>query len=96
MLNIYGAANKSCQPVALPDKRPKGTQTFHYTLAGVDLVCEMDYEAATGDGWNEPRESERAYLCEARLTDSNQEIADMLSDDQRAEIEEAFLTRDFQ
>ena len=74
-------------------KKPrKSTETFHYCLAGVDLECELDYEAASGDGWNEPREGENAYLCEAFCGDTD--IIEILSDEQREEIEVAFLEQD--
>ena len=70
----------------------KSTDTFNYCLAGVDLVCELDYERASGDGWNEPREPECAYLCEAFCGDTD--IIEILSDEQREEIEIAYLEQD--
>ena len=70
----------------------KSTDTFHYCLAGVDLVCEMDYERASGDGWNEPREPECAELCEAFCGDTD--IIEILSADQREQIETAYLEQD--
>ena len=77
--------------ILAPLKR-KSTETFHYDLAGVGLVCELDYEAASGDGWNEPRESADATLCEAFCGDVD--IVELLSDDQRREIELAFLEQE--
>ncbi len=70
----------------------KSTDTFHYCLNGVDLECELDYERASGDGWNEPREPENAILCEAFCGDTD--IFEILSDDQREEIETAYLEQD--
>ena len=70
----------------------KTTDTFHYTLSGVELECEMDYEKASGDGWNEPHEPECAYLCEAFCGDVD--IIELLDDDQKAEIENAYLDQD--
>ena len=70
----------------------KSTNTFHYTLNGVDLECEMDYESAAGDGYHEPRESETATLCEAFC--GGIDIIEILSDDQREEIEIAYLEQD--
>jgi hypothetical protein len=72
-----------------PIKRITPTETFHYTLCSVDLVCQMDYEAASGDGWNEPREKEAAYLCEALC--NGKDISELFSNEQREEIEAAFL-----
>lgn len=73
-------------------KPRKSTETFHYTLCGVGLVCELDYEAASGDGWNEPHEEANAYLCEAFCGDVD--IVELLSDDQRREIELAYLEQE--
>lgn len=74
-------------------KKPrKTTESFSYCLNGVDLECELDYEAASGDGWNEPRDPEAAYLCEAFCGETD--IVEILSDKQKAEIEEAFLCQD--
>ena len=70
----------------------KSTQTFWFCLAGVDLECELDYEASSGDGWNEPREPEAAYLCEAFCGDTD--IVELLDDDQKEQIETAFLEQD--
>ena len=67
-------------------------QTFHYCLSGVWLVCEMDYQRAQGDGWHEPYEPESADLCEALCAGTD--IADLLSPEQKAEIETAFLEQD--
>ena len=78
--------------VQVPRKPRKTTETFAYTLAGVDLVCEMDYEGPSGDGWNEPRESATACLCEAFCGDTD--IAELLSDGQREEIEIAYLEQE--
>ena len=73
-------------------KQRKSTDSFSYCLAGVDLECELDYEAASGDGWNEPREGENAYLCEACC--NGIDIVELLSDEQKEEIETAYLETD--
>ena len=70
----------------------KSTQTFWFCLAGVDLECELDYQGPTGDGWNEPHEPACADLCEAFV--SGVDIYALLDDDQRTEIETAFLETD--
>ena len=77
---------------AKPAKRAKSTQTFAYTLRDVDLICELDWEAASGDGWNEPHEPANATLCEAFCGD--QDLMGILSDDQISEIETAFLEQE--
>ena len=70
----------------------KGTQTFWYCMEGVDLECELDYQGPTGDGWNEPHEPACADLCEAFC--AGVDIYALLDDDQRTEIETAFLETD--
>lgn len=78
---------------AKPTRKPrKSTQTFYYCLSGVDLECELDYEEASGDGWNEQRYEADASLCEAFCGDTD--IADLLSDEQKEEIETAFLEQE--
>ncbi len=78
-------------PAFMKPKR-KTTQTFEYTLADVGLVCELDYEGATGDGWHEQRYEADATLCEAWVGDTD--IIELLSDGQRREIELAFLAQE--
>ncbi len=87
-MNTLSTATKA---ILAPLKR-KSTETFHYDLAGIGLVCELDYERASGDGWNEPREPACADLCEAFV--NGVDIYALLDDDQRAEIEIAFLETD--
>jgi len=87
-MNTLSPATKA---ILSPFKR-KSTETFHYDLCGIGLVCELDYEAASGDGWNEPRESADATLCEAFCGDVD--IVELLSDDQRREIELAYLEQE--
>ena len=94
MSSLHPVMQQALAPfIQAPAKKPrKTTQTFHYTLCDVDLVCELDYERASGDGWNDPHEPEDATLCEAFCGDID--IAEILSDDQRREIEIAFLSQE--
>ena len=87
-MKTLSAATKA---ILSPLKR-KSTETFPYALCGICLVCELDYEAASGDGWNEPAEPADATLCEAFCGDVD--IVELLSDDQRREIELAYLERE--
>lgn len=87
-MKTLSAATKA---ILSPLKR-KSTETFHYDLCGIGLVCELDYERASGDGWNEPREPEAAYLCEAFV--GGVDIIELLDDDQKETIETAFLEQD--
>jgi hypothetical protein len=73
-------------------KTRKSTDSFSYCLSGVDLECELDYEKASGDGWNEPHDPETATLCEAFC--AGVDIIELLDDDQKAQIETAYLEQD--
>ena len=81
------------KPVQMPKpaKRPKGTQTFYYTLGDLDLVCELDYHKADGDGFHDEYIPAHAELCEAVL-DGVDFLSDLL-DCEVAEIEEAFMNQ---
>ena len=95
MSNLHPVFQQALAPfVQSPKSRAirKSTQTFWYCLSGVDLECELNYEAASGDGWNEPREGENAYLCEACC--NGIDIVELLSDEQKEEIETAYLETD--
>jgi len=77
----------------------KGTERFYYTLGVVDLACDIEYEAACegsteyrGGPKMEPDEPESAELCAAYVRDID--ISQILSEDQIAEIEEAFLCQE--
>lgn len=75
-----------------PARRPKPTQTFNYTLGDVELVCEVDWEKAERQTYNEPGCPATACLCEA--FHRGEDILSLLSDEQIEEIEIAFLEQD--
>lgn len=75
-----------------PIKRPKSTETFLYSIEDIELRCEMDYEPAGGDGWNEPRYDAQATLCEAWC--GTTDILALLTEEHRTEIEIAFLEQE--
>ena len=87
-MNAFAAQVCGIKPI----KRPKSTETFVYELEGIELRCEMDYEAASGDGWNEPRENATATICEAFC--GTTDILALLSEEQRTEIEIAYLEQE--
>ena len=76
-------------------RRPKPTETFHYTLCDVQVECEIEYEAgyrgARGEyGLQmEPDQPDCATLHTVHIGNVN--IYEILSDEQREEIESAFL-----
>lgn len=70
----------------------KPTQTFHYRLCGVDLECELEWEAEEKRTWNDPGWPAEAFVVSAMCGD--QDIAELLSDEQREEIETAFLNQE--
>ena len=73
----------------------RGTERFEYTLGTIELACDIEYEAAERgkrDGYGLPETpdyNESATLCAAYVRDTD--ISELLSDDQREEIETAFL-----
>ena len=93
--NLHPVMQQALAPfVQSPKSRAirKSTQTFWYCMEGVDLECELDYQGPTGDGWNEPHDPACADLCEAFV--GGVDIYSLLDDDQRTEIETAFLETD--
>lgn len=77
---------------APPAKKRKTTQTFAYTLCGVDLECELEWEKEEPRTWNDPGCPAEAFVVSAMCGD--QDISELLSDEQREEIETAFLNRE--
>jgi len=75
-----------------PARRPKPTQTFNYTLNDVELVCEVDWEKAERQTYEEPGCPATACLCEA--FHKGEDILSILSEEQIKEIEVAFLEQD--
>ena len=71
-----------------PAKRPTPSETFEYTLCDVDLICELDYEA----GDESVGMAANASLCEA--FHAGVDIAHLLSDEHKQEIEIAFLEQE--
>jgi len=73
-------------------KQRKPTQTFQYRLCGVDLECEVEFEKGEPRTWDDPGEPDDAVLYTAMCGD--QDISELLSDEQREEIETAFLNQE--
>lgn len=67
---------------------PRGLFAFEYVIGDLDepLVCHLEYEAETGDGWNEPRYEARVTLGAAYLR--GLDVISLLSEDQVEHIEE--------
>ena len=75
----------------------RGTERFEYTLGEIDLSCDIEYTSPCRGSREcgiqmEPDEPEMAALCAAYVRDVD--ILELLSEDQVAEIEEAFLCED--
>lgn len=70
----------------------KSTQTFEYRLCGVDLECELEWEKEEPRTWNDPGCPAEAFVVSAMCGD--QDISELLSDEQREEIETAFLNQE--
>lgn len=73
----------------MPKQIAVNTQSFSYTLAGVDLACEIECEAAERGTWDEPGWPADATLHIATVGGVN--VYELLDDEQREEIEAAFL-----
>ena len=70
-------------------RQSDGRATFHYCLADVPLTCEIYWKAAEKQTWTDPDWPAQATLESADCGGLN--IIEILSDDQIAEIETAFL-----
>ena len=85
-------------PTYTTPRCPKYLHRFDYFIEDVELVCHVEFEPACkgsrGDyGLQmEPDYGAQATLCAAYVRDID--VYELLSDDQRADIEEAFLTQD--
>ena len=73
-------------------RRPKPTESFSYSLCGVQLECELDFQAAERQTYHEPGSPADAQLCEA--LHNGEDIIELLSDEQKETIEIAFLEQD--
>jgi hypothetical protein len=75
-----------------PSKRHriKGLHSFTYTLSGVFLRCELDWEAGEKSTSDSPGYPETAMLYSAE-TERGDNITELLSLEQQGEIEAAFL-----
>ena len=69
-----------------------GREAFRYSLADVPLVCDIYWEREEPRTWDEPGYPAQATLESADCCGVN--IYELLSDDQRAEIESAFLSQE--
>ena len=66
-----------------------GTETFYTTLGDVPLECEIYWEAGEPQTWSDPGYPAQATLESAKVGGVN--IIEILSDDQREQIETSFL-----
>ena len=76
-----------------PAKKPrKSTESFSYSLCGVQLECELNFQEAERQTYDESGSPANAQLCEAFCGDTD--IIELLSDEQKEEIEIAYLETD--
>ena len=66
-----------------------GTETFYTTIGDVPIECEIYWEAGESQTWDEPGYPAQATIQSAKV--GGVEIIEILSDNQRREIEAAFL-----
>ena len=72
--------------------RPTPLECFHFELLGVDFDCRIEYEPAERGSRTEPGAPHNAILHKAIYQGAD--FFEFLSDDQREEIEIAFLKTD--
>ena len=78
------------QRITAYNRKPTdGTETFYTTLGDVAIECEVYWEAAEPQTWSDPGYPAQATLESALVGGVN--IIEILSDDQREQIEAAFL-----
>ena len=65
------------------------THSFDYTLIDVELSCELEFEPGCKATYSDPADPAYAVLHSACVGDVN--IYEILSDEQKAEIEAAFV-----
>lgn len=89
--NLHPVMQQALRPfMPKPTGRPAdGREKFDYCLADVPLTCEIYWEAAEKQTQTEPGWPAQATLESADCGGVN--ITGILSDDQIAEIETAFL-----
>lgn len=94
--NLHPVMQAALAPFVLPPKRTIRfiplTQYFSYTLAGVSLSCEIEWEAAERGTRDEPGYPANAVLYSAE-TEGGTDIVEILSAEQISEIETAFLNQ---
>ena len=73
-------------------RQSNGRTTFLYCLADVPLICEIYWEREEKQTWTEPGWPAQATLESADCGGLN--VLEILSDDQREEIETAFLEQE--
>lgn len=65
-------------------------ESYTHKLNGVTLTCEMEFEKGEKETRLEPGEPDSAILWKA-TTESGDDVTEIMSDEQREEIELAFL-----
>ena len=73
--------------------RPSPLETFIHILGEVDLTCKIEYEQGERQTWDAPGCPESATLVSAH-TEHGTDVTSMLTEDQVAEIECAFLEQE--
>ena len=78
---------------SIAPRRIKPTQTYYYTLNGVDLVCEIEFEAAEKQTRDEPGCPATAALESAHTAEGRVDVTGLISEEWAEEIEIAFLNQ---
>ena len=92
LTNLHPVMAAALAPFIRPARRSTPLETYHYTLCGVDLECEIEWEKAERQTRDEEGYPAQAYLHTACVGDVN--IYELLDDEQRGEIETSFLNQE--
>ena len=90
MNNVHPILQSAIKPFI---KRLPATQGFFYTLNGVDLCCEISYEAAEKQTRDEPGWPAAAMLESIHTNEGRVNVSGLITDEWREEIELAFLNQ---
>ena len=90
--NLHPTLAAALAPFMPKPRRFTPLATYWYTLCGVDLECEIEWEKAERQTRDEEGYPASAYLHTACVGDTN--IYELLDDEQRGEIETSFLNQE--
>lgn len=94
--SLIGQQREELRTLKGTNATPQRGCSFHTTTLGdADVLCEYEFEPASGDGWNEPREPATVTLIQLFINGKWCDAEDILSRERIERIEvEIAETRD--